>query len=472
MMRTFWFSLTAVVLLQAFFCAAVSRADLTDGLVGYWPLDDFDASDAGPNGLDGFINGDVMTWEDRLGNPEGAMWFPGASDAYIDLGDEAEFVIEGAMTLSAWVILDSTNTNNGRIVAKQAGGGARSWSLNIESAGAPATFQVSPDGGSILGVNDVDELLMDEWVHMVGVFRPGEALEVYVDGELREIEDFDVPDEQHSDNGQPVLIGSRNACGNCGWLGAIDDVAIWDRDLSSGEIETLYTSGIFGGGGPVLQAGDADMDLDFDQLDLVQVQVAAKYLSGLPADWGEGDWDGAPGGSPNDPPLGNGFFDQLDIIAALAAGKYLTGPYAAVLPNGQEADGQTSVMYNAGTGEISVDAPAGTALTSINIDSAAGIFTGDPAQNLGGSFDNDADSNIFKATFGGSFESLSFGNVAQVGLSVDFLLNDLTVVGSLAGGGALGDVDLVYVPEPSALLLMTLAWVLGLGSLRPRRRTA
>jgi hypothetical protein len=47
-------------------------------------------------------------------------------------------------------------------------------------------------------------------------------------------------------------------------------------------------------------------------------------------------------------------------------------------------------------------------LTSINIDSAGGIFTGDAAGNLGGSFDNDADGNIFKATFGGSFGSVSF----------------------------------------------------------------
>ncbi len=72
------------------------------------------------------------------------------------------------------------------------------------------------------------------------------------------------------------------------------------------------------------------------------------------------------------------------------------------------------------SGEIAVDAPAGAELTSINIDSAAGIFTGDAAANLGGSFDNDADNNIFKATFGSSFGSLSFGNVAQAGLSEDF----------------------------------------------------
>ena len=219
---------------------------------------------------------------------------------------------------------------------------------------------------------------------------------------------------------------------------------------------------------PPLQAGDADQDLDFDQLDLVQVQIAAKYLTGQAATWGEGDWNGAPGGSPGNPPTGDGVFNQFDIIAAQIAAIYLSGPYAAVQPGGVEGDGQTSVVYNPNTGELAVDAPAGVELTSINIDSAAGFFTGESAQNLGGSFDNDADNNIFKATFGSSFGSLSFGNVAQPGLSEDFVLNDLTVVGSLAGGGDLGNVDLIYVPEPSTLVLLTLG-LLGLVACRRRR---
>jgi hypothetical protein len=225
-----------------------------------------------------------------------------------------------------------------------------------------------------------------------------------------------------------------------------------------------------GGGDPVLQAGDADQDFKFDQLDLVKVQVAAKYLTGNAATWGEGDWNGAPGGSVGNPPAGNGFFDQLDIIAALNADIYLKGPYAAIQPGGSTGDGQTSVVYDANTGEVRVDAPANTELTSINIDSAAGIFTGDPAQNLGGSFDNDANNNIFKATFGSSFGSLTFGNVAQPGLSEAMVLNDLTVIGSLAGGGDLGAVDLIYVPEPSAVALLALGGAAAWLSLGRRRR--
>jgi hypothetical protein len=238
-----------------------------------------------------------------------------------------------------------------------------------------------------------------------------------------------------------------------------------ELDLQPGRILVMNGAN---GVGAALQAGDADQDLDFDQFDLIRVQQAAKYLTGSPATWGQGDWNGAPGGSKGSPPPGNGFFDQLDIVAALAPAHYLKGPYAALAnANGVRGDAQTTIIYNAGTGEVAVDAPAGTNLTSVNIDSAARIFTGAPAQNLGGSFDNDADGNIFKATFGSSFGSLSFGNVAQPGLAQQFVLNDLTVVGSLAGGGALGNVDLIYIPEPSTFALLAIA-LLALPTMRRR----
>jgi hypothetical protein len=156
------------------------------------------------------------------------------------------------------------------------------------------------------------------------------------------------------------------------------------------------------------------------------------------------------------------FFDQLDIVAALSAGKYLTGPCAAIGMDAVEGDGQTSITYDVSTGEVGVYAPTATKLTSVNIDSAHGIFPGDAAQNAGGSFDNDANDNSFKATFGTSFDSLSFGNVTQVGLSEDYAMSDLSVVGSLAGGGDLGEVDLGYVPEPASALLLALGFAIGL----------
>jgi len=68
---------------------------------------------------------------------------------------------------------------------------------------------------------------------------------------------------------------------------------------------------------PLAAPGDVNGDFQFDQVDIVQVLQAAKYLTGQRATWEEGDW--------ND----DGVFDQLDIVAALQTGNYLQGPYAA-----------------------------------------------------------------------------------------------------------------------------------------------
>jgi hypothetical protein len=291
------------------------------------------------------------------------------------------------------------------------------------------------------------------------------------------------------------LGGTANGTGTVGIFIPGDfnaDGSVNDDDRSIlqvhlGEVDTTYSRGDLDqngvtdnddlvawqeltGGGTALQPGDADQDLDFDQIDLVQVQIAAKYLTGQAATWGEGDWNGAPGGSQGNPPAGNGLFDQLDVVAALNAGKYLTGPYGAIRPGGGQGDDQTSITYDPSRGELGVEVPADTELTSIYIESRSGIFIGDAAQNLGGDFDTDTDTNIFKATFGQSFGSLSFGRVAEAGLSEEFVTGDLTVIGSLAGGGELGPVDLIYIPEPSTVVILGLG-LAGAMLWRRRRRS-
>jgi hypothetical protein len=80
--------------------------------------------------------------------------------------------------------------------------------------------------------------------------------------------------------------------------------------------------------GPALEAGDANEDLEFNFDDIFQVLARGKYETGQPATWGEGDWDGAPGGSPGNPPTGSGEFDFDDIFASLVTGNYETGAYA------------------------------------------------------------------------------------------------------------------------------------------------
>jgi hypothetical protein len=71
-----------------------------------------------------------------------------------------------------------------------------------------------------------------------------------------------------------------------------------------------------------------------------------------------------------------------------------------------------NIVYDARTDELAVDVP-GTEFTSINIGLQACIFTGDPAENLGDTFDNETDCNKTKPrhpTFRPTFRGLRIGS--------------------------------------------------------------
>ena len=441
-----------------------------ENLAGAWLFEEGQGDvvkDFSPHGNDGeFIDDGFSTVRDE-GKFGGGLRFDNTGNFVVVPHDDIfNFGPEEDFSIGYWVDAETTDAN---IFIKRDGGSNNPWwamTASLDEEDGTFRFEKGPVGPDFDNIGTNTVIVDDGWHHNVAVRRDG-VLELWVDGVLEATtdanHDMDNPDTD-------LVIGGW---GSESLDGRIDEVFIFQADvaLEEQDIQSIMNNGLeaFFGGAAGLQAGDADRDLDFDQLDLVQVQIAAKYLTGQPATWGEGDWDGAPGGTQDNPPPGNGLFDQLDIIEALTAGVYLTGPYAAIQSGGTRGDDQTSIVYDPRTGELGVDAPAGTELTSVNIDSAGEIFTGNPAQNLGGSFDNDADNNIFKATFGSSFGSLSFGNVAQSGLSEVFVLSDLTVVGSLAGGGDLGDVDLIYVPEPGCVVL-TLLGAVSLVTVGHRRR--
>ena len=440
--------------------ATVASADL----IGHWTFDEGFADTVGD--FEGVAEGDAaISAESKFG--AGALEVDGDMD-YVDLGEAGkDFDFAGDLTVSAWVRPDDVGDDDDIIIGKAWDGGQTPfWLMLLNEDTARVGHYEDGHQGVDGQMQDGGTFLDGEWHMVTGVVvdQGGTAdYLLYIDGSP-------VAENLSSEDVNPfgttnTWIGGIDENGGSKWFsGLIDDLRLYDEALDETAIQALMQ-----GSETVLLPGDANMDLEFNQLDLVMVQVSAKYLTGEPATWGEGDWNGAPGGSPGDPPQGDGLFNQVDIIAALGPSHYLTGPYAAIGETGQLDDGQTSIVYNADSGEVAVDAPVGTELTSVNIESAAAIFTGDAAQNLGGSFDNDSDTNIFKATFGSSFGSISFGQVAQAGLSEDLVLNDLTVVGSLAGGGDLGDVDLVYVPEPAAMVLLGMGLAGALLTQRRRR---
>ena len=226
---------------------------------------------------------------------------------------------------------------------------------------------------------------------------------------------------------------------------------------------------------PLVRPGDVNFDGEVNSGDVVQILGRNKYETNQDATWGDGDVNGGtPEGVPGFPvsggvgPPGDGRVNSGDVIAILAANLYETGPYT-VQPAQSQGDGNVVVSYDATTGGVRVDAES--PITSFQVESAAGIFTGEPAHGLAGPFDVDTNAKIFKATFGDQFSELDFGLVAPTGLSESFLLDDLSAAGSFAAGGTFaGDqVELNYVPEPSTWMLCLLG-VVGLAGYGWRRR--
>ena len=244
---------------------SVALGDITSDLVGYWPLDG-DASDASGNGLDGEILGNVVPAEDRQGNPDAAMLFPGARSAYIELGDPPELQITGAMTLAAWIRIDSYDAN-GRIIARIGGSNARSFSLNIESDtyGRVGAFQVAAAGSDPVICDTVEALPFtpDDWVHIAGTYEPGVAMRIYIDGQLDEEVTSGVPVQQHI--GNTVRIGkSGTSWGE--FAGSIDDVYVFNRALSESDIRQLYKGsiGLASDASPVNTASDVPRDVSLN----------------------------------------------------------------------------------------------------------------------------------------------------------------------------------------------------------------
>ncbi len=166
------------------------------------------------------------------------------------VNDSAQFDetvdLNGEMTVSAWVRPEQAPAGLGRVVVNTYaynGGGTnqRGWLLG-NSYGSIDRFRFRINGEN--GVTASAEMsgffaqYLNQWVHVTGVFKPGEAVRLYVNGQLMAEDTTNVPDAI----GQTGLfkIGARSDNTTQGfWDGQIDDLRITGRALNASEIQSL-----------------------------------------------------------------------------------------------------------------------------------------------------------------------------------------------------------------------------------------
>jgi len=209
-------------------------------LVGHWTLDDGSGTtvfDSSGNGNDGTIVGNP-TW--IAGIAGGALEFHGLGAAggggdYIDCGNDASLDITGPTSIALWIRPGADDPEGQGTetapMAKADQGMSPSWSYQVRYGwGGPEpymafTFNTSPRAWAFVGRN----LERDEWCHIACSYD-GTTLKCYLNGE----ETDSTPMGAITSSPAPVLIGSDGW--GCDWIGAIDDVRIYDHALLEPEI--------------------------------------------------------------------------------------------------------------------------------------------------------------------------------------------------------------------------------------------
>jgi hypothetical protein len=220
-------------------------AGFQPGPVAHYKLDDGEGIivvDSSGNGNDGTIttNPDFVdpTW--ITGILGGALEFYGDTSVYgsanhVECAHSDSLDVTGPISIALWIRPDTDDPEGQGLetapMAKAHSAASPSWSWQVRYGwGSPQpymafTFNTSPRAWAYVGRN----LERGVWAH-IACSHDGETLKCYLNGE----ETDSTPMGAITSSPTPVLIGSDGW--GCDWIGAIDDVRIYDRALSEAEI--------------------------------------------------------------------------------------------------------------------------------------------------------------------------------------------------------------------------------------------
>jgi PKD repeat protein len=208
--------------------------DGTSNLVGHWRLDDGTGTTAGDS---------AGTHPGTLRN--GAAWTPGrvgqairldGVDDYVDLG--ILDVAGSALTMAAWIRPDGFLTDDGRILSKSTGTAEQDHFFmlsTVDSGGYKLRFRLKAGGSTTTLVASSGALSTGQWVHAAAVYN-GSAMILYLNG--TEVGRVAKTGALTTGATVPVAIG-RNPIAYGAFTGALDDVRLYSRALTVGDIQAL-----------------------------------------------------------------------------------------------------------------------------------------------------------------------------------------------------------------------------------------
>lgn len=216
-----------------------ARADLSTGLVGYYPFNG-NADDATANHNNGTVYGATLT-QDRLGNPDRAYHFNG-TDNYIQIPFQPYLdrdQIQG-YTVAFWFRFDNNNPGGYAGILDKSHGfpsyDFMNWAFQIApmDAGTRLFGWGGGNGSEWLGGADAPIPLDGKWHHAAGTLL-GQSFQLYVDGVLKSTHTFA---GTVVDTVGDLFIGRHYSLGRY-YQGDVDEIRLYQRALLAGEIRQL-----------------------------------------------------------------------------------------------------------------------------------------------------------------------------------------------------------------------------------------
>ena len=224
------------VLLAAAFGVALlgateSRAALVDGLVENWALDGNYSAAVTPAHV-GAQTGSGTFVAGKLGQAIDLESSSGTQSFITIGGPESDFDFSGgSMSLSIWYDAEDLYVNWQALVGKGEGG---NWRLARNSG---STSNIKYD---LIGPTVNAKLNVAGWHHMVLTVDDPAGVTIYVDGVVA---GSNSTNPNTGNNAKQMQIGGNPDAGGRAWDGLIDDVAIWDRALTAGEVSLIWNDG-------------------------------------------------------------------------------------------------------------------------------------------------------------------------------------------------------------------------------------
>jgi hypothetical protein len=213
---------------------------ITNGLVGYWPLDSDKIS--GTNSLDLSSSGaNAAPYTSPIVYSNGVINTSSTNTFFI--ASQASLVMSTGLTVCAWVN-GAAQINKGIAGKYYTVPGSRSWAIYSENGGTGSKFGfAAQSSGAVFSTAQTAvstaTAFDSTWHHVVGVFSASTRLEVWVDGVLS---GTGTPGASMATNAVAVEIGQYNFTTGNIFEGKIDEVLLYNRPLSSNEIWTTFSA--------------------------------------------------------------------------------------------------------------------------------------------------------------------------------------------------------------------------------------